>query len=503
MRKTILHITCGLLLATGWANALAQGTTSPAQRLNLELVDNVSNYNIATQQNEYTNTLQFALGSGNQKVTASMLNEGDNYLTFHRLDNMGGDEEFARLNLKTDIDGQKVCALNFGDYTAPSSDEPITDLPEGWTVDANNVILQPNGSGYLPAGTILSLTVPEGFDNDVILITIQIGSNNRDGYIGIAQNTTDSWSMNQTYAGSPLNYAVSGVSAGDVFNFVGIELYSGTYYSADSPDITSITVRNDKLIPDITVTPMISYKDGENWGAETNLPNSTATTYAVEDAVNLSGQVADEFSVEITTDNDHPDSYSYKADLDANVMFPSSDIGGDNFYAKVDFSGCTSTAAESATFTGPNNWNFFGTFSYHPSGYNWCGYIMSYGAFTYTMPSSFYGNSVTVTVTSNTDDDGAGHLVVNGEDYQFTAGETHSWTVPVTTNGIIEFKPLEGETYSIDIASIVITSGNGSSLNAPRHASDNQAKSMAPSNSANNHRMNVKNEEVLFKISKK
>jgi hypothetical protein len=363
------------------------------------------------------------------------------------------------------------------------------------------VILQTNGSGYIPSAansTFLAFTVPNGYDNETVILTVEIGNNNRYGYLGISQNTTESWAMCATTAGNSLNLNYT-VNSGDVIRFVGIESYNGDWYIADSPDITMIELRENN----ITVTPTVSYYRDGNWTTPVALPNTSAATYSINDIITLSGQVADEFSVEITTDNDHPDSYSYKADLDANVMFPSSDIGGDNFYAKVDFSGCTSTAAESATFTGPNNWNFFGTFSYHPSGYNWCGYIMSYGAFTYTMPSSFYGNSVTVTVTSNTDADGAGHLVVNGEDYQFTAGETHSWTVPVTTNGIIEFKPLEGETYSIDIASIVITSGNGSSLNAPRHASDNQAKSMAPSNSANNHRMNVKNEEVLFKISKK
>ena len=496
MRKTILHITCGLLLATGWANALAQGTTSPAQRLNLELVDNVSNYNIATQQNEYTNTLQFALGSGNQKVTASMLNEGDNIITFHRLDNTGGDVECARVNLNAAH--AEVGNLDFSSYTAPSSDQEITDLPTGWSTENGNVILQTNGSGYIPSAansTFLAFTVPNGYDNETVILTVEIGNNNRYGYLGISQNTTESWAMCATTAGNSLNLNYT-VNSGDVIRFVGIESYNGDWYIADSPDITMIKLREN----DITVTPTVSYYRDGNWTTPVALPNTSAATYSINDIITLSGQVADEFSVEITTDNNHPDSYSYKADLDANVMFPSSDIGGDNFYAKVDFSGCTSTAAESATFTGPNNWAFNYAAAYHPSGYDWCGYIVKGGSIIYTMPNTFTGSSVTVEVTSATTSDGAGHLLVDGTDYQFSSGETHSWNVTVGANGTITFEPIEGETYSIDIANIVIRSGNRSSLNAPS-LSNNQTQSM--NQHVDDSKVRVKDSNVLYSISKR
>ena len=499
MKKKLTIFLFGLLLAVGWTNAFAQqqATVSPAERLSLTVVDNQSVYDVDAQTNTYTNTLQFALGTGDNKVTASMLKEGDNIITFHRLDNTGGDVECARVNLSVAYVNHKAYNLDFSSYTAPSSDQDLTDLPDGWSNEDGSVILQPNGSGYIPNYSTLAFTVPSDLANETVLLTVEIGNNNRYGYIGISQNSTESWSMCATTAGKRICQSYT-VSSGDVIRLIGIENYNGSWYGADSPDITVIKLRNDNK--DITVTPTVSYYRNESWTTPVALPNTSAATYTPSDVINLSGQVVDEFSVEITTDNNHPDSYSYEADLDANVMFPSSDIGGDNFYAKVDFSGCTSTDAQSATITGPNNWEFFTAYAYHPSGYNWFGYIIEGGSIMYTMPNTFTGNSVTVEVTSANDSDGAGHLVVDGTDYQFSSGETHSWNVTVSANGTIKFEPLEGETYSIDIANIVIRSGNRSSLNAPR-LSNNQTPSM--NQHVDDSKVRVKDSKVLYSISKR
>ena len=499
MKKKLTLLLFGLLLAVGWTNAFAQqqATVSPAERLSLTVVDNQSVYDVAAQTNTYTNTLNFALGSGDNKITASMLNEGDNIITFHRLDNTGGDVECARVNLSAAYVNHKAYNLDFSSYTAPSSDQEITDLPAGWSTEDGNVILQTNGSGYIPNYVTLAFTVPSGFDNETVLLTVEIGNNNRNGYIGISQNTTESWSMCETMAGNRISHSYT-VSSGDVIRLIGIMVSGSSYYGSDSPDITMIKLRNENK--DITVTPTVSYYRDGNWTTPVALPNTSATTYTPRDVINLSGQLADEFSVEITTDNNHPDSYSYKADLDANVMFPTSDVGGDDFYAKVDFSGCTSTAAESATFTGPNNWEFFSARAYHPSGYDWFGYIVEGGSIIYTMPNTFTGSSVTVEVTSANDGDGAGHLVVDGIDYQFSSGETHSWNVTVGANGTIKFEPIEGVTYSIDIANIVIRSGNRSSLNAPR-LSNNQTQSM--NQNVDDSKVRVKDSKVLYSISKR
>ena len=78
---------------------------------------------------------------------------------------------------------------------------------------------------------------------------------------------------------------------------------------------------------------------------------------------------------------------------------------------------------------------------------------------------------VNVTVTSSTGEDGAGELYVNGIGHTFTSGETFIWSIPVAANGVIEFKGnVIGDftnSYSIDFTRIVITSGNGSTMNAP------------------------------------
>ena len=107
MSKNYYYFICSLLLATGWANALAQGTpaVSPAQRLKLDLVDNRSTFVINEQQgtyeNHYVNTLSLSQpGNDNpNKFTAGMLNEGDNYITVRRYDDEANDTPFARINL--------------------------------------------------------------------------------------------------------------------------------------------------------------------------------------------------------------------------------------------------------------------------------------------------------------------------------------------------------------------------------------------------------------------
>ena len=84
------------------------------------------------------------------------------------------------------------------------------------------------------------------------------------------------------------------------------------------------------------------------------------------------------------------------------------------------------------------------------------------------MPASFMGKSVNVTMTSRTGSDGAGEMYVNGVLHNFSAGDTYTWTIPVTAGGAIEFRGI-ATTFSIDFTKIVISSGNGAPTGAPRH----------------------------------
>ena len=105
----------------------------------------------------------------------------------------------------------------------------------------------------------------------------------------------------------------------------------------------------------------------------------------------------------------------------------------------------------------------------------------------YVLPNNFMGNSVSVTVTtstgdgsSNTSGDGRGDLLVNGVSHTFTAGETYTWTVPVTANGTIEFKAAASAPYSPDFTQIVISSGSGAKYNSQRPGVKSLEKNLKP-----------------------
>lgn len=231
----------------------------------------------------------------------------------------------------------------------------------------------------------------------------------------------------------------------------------------------------ESYLPTIEVTPTMSFWDGSSWSASTAIGQSQS--YEPNDTVNLYGlgTVIDAFNVE-TNQNGYSEYYNYKAAFNGNIILPSGSSTGLDFYSSADFSACTTSNPASATMTGYDGWAFNESYAYSSSGIISV-YIQYYGDIIFTMPDSFMGNSVTVTVTSSTGSDGAGILYVNGVLHTFTAGETYTWTVPVSANGTIEFKS-DGQTYSVDISSIVISSGNGSALNVPVHTGRGQYKGL-------------------------
>lgn len=223
-------------------------------------------------------------------------------------------------------------------------------------------------------------------------------------------------------------------------------------------------------MPTVEVSPTVSYHDGSNWSAAT--PLGSSVTYSANDTVNLYslGTVSDVFYAS-TDHNEHSSYYDYSVDYDANIALPIDGATGLDFYASADFAAATTSTPASAAMTGPNNWSFTSTNVYTPSAGQCC-YIVSYGSILYTMPRSFMGNSVNVTVTSSTGD-GAGELYVNGILHTFAAGETYTWTIPVAAGGVIEFKAnVAGSltnNFSIDFTKIIISSGNGAAMHAPAH----------------------------------
>ena len=484
MRKTILHITCGLLLATGWTNAMAQGTnsTSLLERLKLELVDNQSIYHIDTQQNEYTNILR--ISQGDAKFTAGMLNAGDNFIVVSRQgDTETTATECARVNLKAEYsstDWEEVSTIYTYTENPPSSAQTFTPDVSGWT--ATGCTMQTNGAVYVTQSGNLTFTIPEGYDNAKFIVGIYAaGTNLRGGYFAVNNNvvkvTAEGW----------VTHVVSGLNSGDQIKIQGAMSNNNSYSIYNSPDMLAAEVMYvPPITPSITVTPYI----GDNAG--------TALTYTANDYIDLSnlGTITDHFT-QSTEEEDYPNSYSYKAELDANVEWPSSGAAP-NFYASVDFTAGDGEDMETCEYIGPNNWNYEFVQYYDPTTAINAMFLIKASEFIYIMPPSFGGNTVNVTVTSTNHSYGVGDLAVNGESHTFTQGSSYTWTVPVMAGGVISFTLPEGneDGYTCDIAKIIIQSGNGSSLNAPK------TKSVAPVRNHTDKRYNVKGNMDKSQIKK-
>ena len=95
-----------LLLLVGWAVASGQNQPSanPAlERLSLTLVENQSDFDKDNQWNEYRNYLRLSQPQSDFKLTAGLLNDGDNYILFHRVNDQGIDTTFARINMHASV----------------------------------------------------------------------------------------------------------------------------------------------------------------------------------------------------------------------------------------------------------------------------------------------------------------------------------------------------------------------------------------------------------------
>ncbi|MBR4828307.1 MAG: hypothetical protein IKZ92_00690 [Muribaculaceae bacterium] len=471
-----------LVLMTGWTTAHAQVSpgVTPAERIKLTLVDNKSTYTTVNERNNYENLLRLSQPDSENKLSAGMLNDGDNHIVLHRVDDQGVDNTFARINLNAEVnypDMEYIGIINFyGDgSSAPSSNLTLTNdyLPDNWSTDGSGLVWQTSGYGTITSSSGLTFTVPDGYTNAVIQLIVYVGSNVRGGYFGYNYNSGGWYVTSQVSAGGAyVLRTFTGVNSGDVINIYGGEQSGSSYYLAQSPDIALIAFAAipSSLIPTATVNPSISYWQGDDWGVETALSGVSTTTYSVNDTINLYdlGTLSDVFYAE-TDQNNHSAYYNYSTSFDANVILPNNGATGLDFYASADFAAATSTDISTAAYVGPNNWEFLGTNIYTPSA-GTCAYIVYYGSILYLMPETFMGNSVTVTITTSTGDDGAGAIYVNNVLHEFTPGETFSWIVPVTANGAIEFKgnALNDFTnnYSSDITRIVISSGDGTASSA-------------------------------------
>lgn len=481
--QRLLMLTVVLLGACNIIQAQTGNEIAAAQRIKISVADNQSVYSTVDESNHYVNLLQLSQPDGQYQLTAGMLNEGDNHIIFHRIDDHGIDTVFARVNLNAEFEfpeSKYIGAINFyGDGTnTPSSDVTLSnaDLPDNWGTNGSGLVWQTSGYGTITSTSGLTFTVPAGYSNATMQLIIYVGSNVRGGYFCYNYNN-EGWRVSSavTAGGAYVIKTFTGVNSGDVISIYGGEQSGSSYYLAQSPDIRIIGFVNipKSIIPVVTVTPTVSYKDGENWGAETAL--GSGTTYTVNDTIDLYGlgAIEDVFYAE-TDENAHSAYYNYSAEFNANIVLPVSGSTVTDFTATVDFTAATTTSPTSAAFTGPGYWEFMGTNVYTPTAGTSC-YIVYYGSMLYTLPDDFMGNSVNVTVTTANSDDGTGDVVVNGISHTFISGETFTWSIPVTANGAIEFKS-DGTTFSPDITQIVISSNGAKQNTTDKGKTVNNAK---------------------------
>ena len=322
MRLLTKHLLMFAMLCTsGWTFA----QTSPAERISLTLEDNRSAYTTAGERNNYVNTLRLNQPSGDNKLTAGMLNDGDNYIVFHRIDDLGNDTEFARINLSAEITASEQEVIDGISFSSnpPSSQTTITQamLPDNWGTNDANLIWQTNGYAYVSGSGGLTYTVPAGYSNATIMFYITVGSNARGGYWAYNLNG-EGWSVGATAsAGYASRMIISGLNSGDVISFYGATRGTSGYSTYQSPDIDGMYVITlpESYLPTIDVTPTVSYWDGTNWSAPTVVGQNQ--TYAPNDAVDLYGLglIRDEFYAE-TDQNSHSAYYNYKVTFDGNMI---------------------------------------------------------------------------------------------------------------------------------------------------------------------------------------
>lgn len=336
MKKKLTLLLFGLLIAVGWINVMAQEqpSVSPAQRFTLSVVDNQSVYDVANEENSYTNILQLSQSTSPFKLTADLLFEGDNYIYLHRVDNLGGDVECARINLNAQLVPSAsgvIGAIDFYndfDYNGNwVTQEDLADYP-GWSTDGEHLAVQSNGYAFInpsDTGSGLTFTVPDNCYSGSITVTVSVGSDTGGGYFTYCLNGDWTIITSTVTAYSNFSWTINDVSAGDVIAFCG-GINNNGYSLYYTPDFGSISL---SFTPDANapvhydVTPTISKKDNNNnWGAEESLGETV--NYVGQELIDLDGLdvIRDEFSVSTTNNDEYPDNYSYYASMVANIELP-------------------------------------------------------------------------------------------------------------------------------------------------------------------------------------
>ena len=182
-----------LLLVAGLniAHAQSTGDIVQANRIGLSLVDNQSEYTTVGEMNHYSNTLRLCQPAGPYKLTASMLNDGENRVSIHRIDTKDGDNEIGSISFQATRHiptSQTIDLLDFyqdgaGAHTGSTTiTQDMLPANGNWGTDGTNLIWQASGYAYVSGQGGLTFTVPEGYDDATLQFIIYVGTNARGGY---------------------------------------------------------------------------------------------------------------------------------------------------------------------------------------------------------------------------------------------------------------------------------------------------------------------------------
>lgn len=503
------------LLIAGWILGQAQSSGSPSQRLKLVLVDNKSTFIIGNEQNHYVNTLRLSQPDSQYKLTADMLYEGDNVITVKRTDDNGNQVEFARINLKTVFNATTAVISPAVSYLSDNSwsaeqpagntiscqlDEPIDLTTIEFTDDfyestAGN--LHPDRYEYsasmdanilLPDPSTPVLLTP---DNDIDMGAETSVETLVSGYYFSQQATL---TMSGPFEVNPTSLSAEDVNNGTMvtITFTGSN-HSGTgTLTITSGNMTrTVNISHRSAPPVIIANPTTVNISGGSTSGTFNVHGTDlagpititgdANFTVSHTSISMEEAMAGDVTVTIT-----PNSSIYGTTT-GTITLTSPDAEPVTvqvnyeppFYASIDFSKCTTNQPTSAEIIGYNGWNLTNVKIYQPG--NVCAYLSQSTSFTYTMPSTFTGNRVYVTVTSDTGSDGAGVLLVNNSSHTFTSGSSYTWSVNVSAGGTITFSAPSTSSWSVDMSKIVISAVNSATMNKPRvvnHTHDCDAKTM-------------------------
>lgn len=502
MRRILLLITFSLLLMAGWTHVSAQEAATPAQRLKLILVDNKSTFIIDDEQNHYVNTLRLDQPEGSFQLTADMLNEGDNIITITRQDDNGGNNECIRINLAAVFNASSVTITpTVSHYVniAWSDEDPLGhtitcqrgEVINLSTIEVEDDFFEPIAENTHPsryeysASMDANIVLPDPNipviltpDNDIIMGSETSADVLVSGYYLTEQATL---TVTGPFAVSPATLTADEVNNGTMvtISFTGSN-HSGTGTLTITSGTATLTVNisHRSADPVIITTPTtvnisgsatsgtftVQGTDLEGPITVTGNANFTVspTSIAMEDAMagNVTVTITPKSSITTLTSGTITLTSPGAAPVTVQVTYDPP------FYASIDFNKCTSSDATTAEIIGYNGWSLTNLTIYNPGQY--CGYLSRGRSITYTMPTSFTGSMVYVTVTNDgTGSSSSGSLLVNNSSHSFSGGSSYTWAVNVSAGGTITFSA-PSNNYSCDIAKIVISAVNPAALNRPR-----------------------------------